>query len=220
LPQLTRRSILLFALVFSLPAIPVFAATTEWAVLDDPPQDIALGAIVNAGKVGGTGTARVQKKKNKVWNASGKITPSAKSDVNGSFTGKIAGHPVSNLPVRKVSALTVETNQCVQALDAIVSAGATVFPKARTTVAALDRAATAVQRAREFAAGSELPDETKAALDENYQNSQDAIAAAREFATGLSRNPTRDQIAKLLGLIGDAALPVQDSFRILLTFEP
>jgi hypothetical protein len=211
---------LLFALLCCLPAIPASAALTEWVVLADPPRDTALGAIVKAGKVGRTGTARVQKSKNKVWNASGKITPSAKSDANGAFTGKIAGHPVSNLPVRKLSELTAESNQAVEALNAIVNAGATVFPKARTTVAALDKASTAVQHAREAAAGSTLPDETKAALDDNYQNSLDAIAAAREFATGLSRNPTRDQIATLLGMIGDAAFPVQDSFRILLVLEP
>ena len=218
--RLTRRSILLFAITCSLSALPAAAALTEWVVLDDPPQDIALGAIVKAGKVQRTGTARVQKSKNKVWNASGKITPDAKSDANGSFTGKIAGHPASNLPVRKLSELTVEANQSALALNAVVNAGATVFPKARTTVAALDKAATAVQRAREFAAGSALPEEAKALVDAQYQDTLDAIAAAREFATGLSRNPTRDQLATLLRMIGDAAIPAREAFRNLLEFEP
>lgn len=215
--RFTRRSLLLLALACTLPAVSASAATTDWVVLDDPPQDVAIAAIIKAGKVGRTGTARVQKGKNKVWNASGKITPSAKDDAQGTFTGKIAGHNVSNLPVRKLSELTVEANQTVVALNAIVGAGATVFPKARTTVAALDKAATQVQRAREFAAGSELPEETKAALDSNFSASLEAIAAARKFATGLSRNPSRDQVAELLQLIGDAAFPVQDSFRILTT---
>lgn len=218
--RLTRRCVLLCALVCTLPAIPAYAALTEWVVLDDPPQDIALGAIIKAGRVGQTGTARVQKSKNKVWNAGGKITPSAKSDANGSFTGRIAGHTASNLPVRKLSELTVESNEAALALNSVVSAGATVFPKARKTIAALDKATTAVQRAREFAAGSTLPDEAKALIDAEYQDTLDAIAAAREFATGLSRNPTRDQLATLLGMIGDAAVPAREAFRMLLDFEP
>lgn len=213
--RFTRRSLLLFALACTLPALSASAATTDWVVLDDPPQDIALAAIVKAGKVGRTGTARVQKGKNKVWNASGKVTPSAKDPATGTFTGKIAGHSVANLPVRKLSELTVEANQTAVALDSVVSSGAAVFPKAQKVVAALDKAATDVQRAREFAAGSGLPDETKAALDSNFANSLEAIAAARKFATGLSRSPSRDQLAKLLNLIGNAAFPVQDSFRIL-----
>jgi hypothetical protein len=211
---------LLFTLALSFSALPAFAATTAWVLLADPPKDVAIGATIRAGVIGATGTAKVSKKKNRGWHANGRITPNAENGDNGAFTGSIAGHSASNLPVRKVSALTAETGECANALDAVVAASVGVYPRPRNTIANLDLAATAIQRAREFAAGSTLPDETKTDLDDNYENSLTAIAAARKYAAGLSRRPTTIQAAHLLGIIGGAVSNMQDSFRILLAFEP